>query len=428
MTEKAQSQEDVSSTSPPFDIYIRFNGDEERDYCFQVTTSTTFGDLIKIFNTLPLNLSPSIFFERLPTHFQISTHPGILTREGGFLFGDRADKPEYTKTMKNEDVIADYAWPGQLIVPYFPDKPFLKYSVVSAMLVWLYTDLPDFISPTPGHSITATVCRFLAYLFGDVLAMPDQAALFATGAADDWSVTAQCVFFFMNLFKVAIIYFSLWVGALNPYSLNFLSKTKLKMVERDDLVAIGWTSAKKAIRYDFENAYRSEKIKKVGGIMNANKTGLLRKLRYSCVVLGEGEGFQTPLDWKRATKTNDNKFHLSYEMIKEQEEHLQLANPKATDIEFAGIYKRYRRFGPFDGPEDIAKAADARIAFGDGNVNEDSVPRDIGGGALFQVDFDSIKEKVANGKALDTDAAAAETTEAAKADDPAEQRLGTETN
>ena len=84
------------------DVYVRFNQDSERDYCFQINTKTTFGDLFKIFETLPIALRPSVFYHTQPIGFQKSTAPGYLTEDGNFLFEDDAAKQVSSIIPKEE--------------------------------------------------------------------------------------------------------------------------------------------------------------------------------------------------------------------------------------------------------------------------------------------------------------------------------------
>lgn len=259
-----KEEEHASTEEPTFDVYMRFNGDEERDYCFQVHLNTKFGDLMEIFKVLPLNLSPSIFYDRLPIGFQLSTTPGILTREGGLLFGDDADKKQYLKRMNNDDVISEHAWPGQLIIPLFSKKKYLQYGVIVGLIVWLYTDLPDYISPTPGHSLTTMGVKGISYLLRRI--NQDQMAdNFVESMLEPVPEVMQWVFFAFHIVKDLIIYFVLWVGGFNPYSFT----KKPAPIDRDDLLRIGWTSAKKAPVFDFSKEYRQYKVKQVGGTLKA---------------------------------------------------------------------------------------------------------------------------------------------------------------
>lgn len=352
-----KEEEPSTIEEPTFDVYMRFNGDEERDYCFQVHLNKKFGDLMEIFNVLPLNLSPSIFYDRLPIGFQLSTAPGILTREGGLLFGDDADKKQYLKQMKNDDVISEYAWPGQLIIPLFKKRKYLQYSVIAALAVWLYTDLPDFISPTPGHGLTTLgvkgISAFLRKINQDQIANSLVENMLAPTPE-----AMQCVFFLLHISKVLVIYFILWVGGFNPYSFT----GKPAPIDRDDLLRIGWTSAKKAPVFDFSSEYRQYKVKEFGGTLKAYKLGLLDSIKDTTVILGPGEGFQSPLCSKLPKdKSESDKFYISYEYLRLQEEAFQKRHSTLSDLEFARQYKHYRRFGPFDAPKEFALKAQKRI-------------------------------------------------------------------
>ncbi|GME79815.1 unnamed protein product [Ambrosiozyma monospora] len=157
------------------DVFIRMNDDEEKDYCFHVENTKTFGDLIEIFKTLPLNLSPSIYYERIPVGFKISTYPGYLTREGGLLFGYEAAEEKYLKPVPNDALIFSKAWNGQLLIPVFPERTFFRYTVNTGLVLWLYCDLPEFISPTPGLSPTIFIVKGIWALLTYVIGMPEVA-------------------------------------------------------------------------------------------------------------------------------------------------------------------------------------------------------------------------------------------------------------
>ncbi|QPG74413.1 hypothetical protein FOA43_001742 [Brettanomyces nanus] len=371
-TEVTEAEESSPiNESPLFDIYIRFNGDEERDYCFQVHADTTFGELVKIFDTLPLNLSPSIFYERIPTNFQLSTEPGVLTREGGLLFGDNAGKQQYLKLVRNDDVISEKSWPGQLIIPVFPERSFLKYSLISLLAVWLYTDLPDFISPTPGIGLLTALMRVAAYILTNVLNFKSLADSMLESVLSPTPIAAQILFFVLHIAKVLVIYLVMWLGAFNPYSIF----KKAPAIQREALVKIGWTSSKKAIAMDFSKDYRTYRTSKVGGLLQAHRLGLLDKLRYTTVNLGPGEGFDSPLVWNLPKDTpDDGKFLLSYSYLKEQEEFFQERYSKVSDSEFASEYKHFRRYGPFDAPEKVTKFCDRRIMMKDGDITGKPFP------------------------------------------------------
>ena len=85
------------------DIYIRFNNDMEKDYCFQVKTTTVFKDLYKIFKTLPLSLRPSVFYHAEPIGFRKSTSPGYLTEDGNIVFDD--DSQDQYAPVSDNDLI-----------------------------------------------------------------------------------------------------------------------------------------------------------------------------------------------------------------------------------------------------------------------------------------------------------------------------------
>ncbi|ODV83489.1 hypothetical protein CANARDRAFT_9549 [[Candida] arabinofermentans NRRL YB-2248] len=370
MSEKPTTSSDAKL--PSFDIYIRMNSDDEKDYCFQVTPDQKFSSLFDIFKTLPLNLTPSIFYELTPIAFQVSKCPGFLSRTGGLLFGDDATNKKYLVNVSNDDLISEKCWPGQLINPIFQERTFFKYTVYSALLTWLYTDLPDFISPTPGICLTNWGTKGLCYAIDHWLGKPQIAKNIYDDMFSDTTIVGQCVFFIFHFFKVLIIWVALYIGLANPYS---LVGKKPPTIEREDLLRIGWTGAKKASSMNYKQHYREMKIKEAGGILKAHHEGLLETLKNNGVELGKGEGFQTPIDLKNVKSfesvKNNKKFVLTYEYLSKLETHFHRVNAKLDDQEFNIRYKDLRTYGPLDIPDDLKEYVDARIALGDGDVEED---------------------------------------------------------
>ncbi|GMG37441.1 unnamed protein product [Ambrosiozyma monospora] len=137
MSQEKPSSAADNANGKRVDVYIRMNDDEEKDYCFHVESTKTFGDLIEIFNTLPLNLSPSIYYEKIPVGFKVSTFPGYLTREGGLLFGYEAAEEKNLKSVPNDALISSKVWNGQLLIPVFPERTFLRYAVNTGLVLWL---------------------------------------------------------------------------------------------------------------------------------------------------------------------------------------------------------------------------------------------------------------------------------------------------
>ncbi|KAM9916602.1 hypothetical protein OXX80_013558, partial [Metschnikowia pulcherrima] len=62
------SEKEIAPESA-LEIYLRFNDDMEKDYCLQITATTTFRDLFKVFKTLPISLRPNLFYDPEPVSF-----------------------------------------------------------------------------------------------------------------------------------------------------------------------------------------------------------------------------------------------------------------------------------------------------------------------------------------------------------------------
>lgn len=394
-----------SKSDQVMEIFIRMNEDDEKDYCFAVNENDTFGDLDQIFKKLPLKLSPSIFYERYPAGYSINQAPGLLTLSGGLLFGDDAGKTKYTKIVSKDDKIAETCWPGQLIMPVWRKDSTIELTAYSALFIWLYTDLPDFISPTPGICISNQIIKLGCHLLKRFGALALGEAL-EQDLLDEYSPVLQCVFFFLHIIKIFVIWLALYTGLINPIS--FVPGAKLPKIDRDDLLNIGWTGARKATFVQFHTKYRNLQIAKCGGILKAHSDGILEKLRKTTLKLGEGEGWSTPVPKdpfndpvNLKTLAKSKKFQLCYDLIAKQAISFQkkiieieneekknsevdsntttTATAKDTESQeelnhqekLAAAVKDFRRFGPLDTTPDIQEIVDKRFALGDGTVSDD---------------------------------------------------------
>jgi len=349
-----------------FEIFIRMNDENEKDYCFNVGINDTFESLFKVFDSLSISLRPNIFYLQKPIGFKVSDDPGYLTDNGGLLYNFKADK--FTKKVKLTDKISDHCWPGQLVLPIWKEDSFVHYSIIAALLTWLYTDLPDFISPTPAICLTSQVSRLLAY--GATMFDYNELAadLLKETAPNHNSIGAQCCFFAIHIVKIIMIYLFFYTGIFNPYSLNpikmhYLTKhDKIDENKKMELVKLGWTGTRKATIEEYREFYREYKIKEAGGLVKANKQGLFPKLRNPGVELKFGEGFQSDLKNQSTLKdleADPTKFILNYEwfaLIGENYEEY-LAN-EATDKSQA--VKNFRRYGPLVSNERIQKIVEGR--------------------------------------------------------------------
>ena len=321
-----------------FDIYIRMKKSFENDFCFQVNNDTTFKDLLKIFEKVPIIFSPSIFYDKVPISFKISHFPGILTRTGTILFETKADNEKYLKSINNlNDKVSDYVLPGQLIIPVFNERSFLHYSVISFIFVWLYTDLPDFISPTPGICLTNYATDLIVYLLREVLERPAQADSFYSDIHAPVGIFGQCIYFAFHIFKVSLFYFILWAGLFNPYSWR---KPRLAL-SREDLIELGWTGVKKASKQQYQDDYRKNAIAEYGSIMNLYKAGKLSYIKHCFIDLQKGEGY----DQLNKIDKEIIPFKLNKQLLLKERELLNEKLIKLPYIEAYNYLKNYRKSG-----------------------------------------------------------------------------------
>lgn len=356
MTEK------VAPTS--LEIYLRFNDDMEKDYCFQVKQDTQFRDLLAVFRSLPISLRPNVFYDSMPVGFIVSTNPGYLTEDGALLFSYETSPEKYRKYVNLSDRISEHCWPGQLVLPIWDFQYFRYYSFIALLITWLYTDLPDFISPTPGICMTNQASSFLAYL-ATKAGYPDIAQLIIDDVQTPAGIGAQIGFFIFHILKVIIIFFIIYVGVFNPRKFRF-TKDEASNITKEKLLDIGWTGSRRANPDEYQEYYREYKIKEHGGMVQAHQAGVFTKLKKLGVFLGDGEGWNTPLSSE--TKLQDitpEKFVLSYGYFVKLglffEKHIAGKSPE----ELSEAIKQFRRYGLLHSDEDIAKLVEARKKAGD---------------------------------------------------------------
>ena len=360
------------------DVYIRMNDDPERDYCFNVDRSAPVAKLHEIFTTLPMALTPSYFYERLPAGFKLSTHPGFLTSEGALLFTrDAAESGPYLKAIDQNAEIGTVAWEGQLFVPVW--RPHMRRILVVASLLlgWLYLDLPQYITPTPGINPTLLISRMFEFVLpaGAV----SGAAVENLGGSDGGSPLTQWMFFLVHVIKCAIIALILYAGLINPLTTNplkarFAAKNKAAELTPEKLLAIGWTGTHRATPAEWRESNRKNQIDRVGGVGKAHTMGILEQLRFAGVYLGPGEGFNTPLTTENKNKPftsldkTDGKFLLSDEYYKLLLEDIsrKLQDETLSDREKTTLLKSFRVSGPVFGPQELQALYTARKALGHG--------------------------------------------------------------
>ena len=370
--EKLHEMEDNAADEDTafLDIYIRFNDDQEKDYCFQITTTTRFNDLYKIFETLPIALRPSLFYHPQPIGFRKSTSPGYLTEDGNFLFDEEAGKTK-SSVIPGDELINSHVWPGQLILPEWQFNDFAFYSTVALLLTWLYTDLPDFISPTPGICLTNQITKLLsvaAIKFG----YSNVAKLLLQDIEDDVSIVLQCIFFAFHLIKVGFLFGFLYTGAFNPIRLFRMPGSVAPKPTKEQLVELGWTGTRKATIEEYRDYYREFKIQEHGGMIQAHQAGLFNILRHLGVQLQAGEGYNTPLVKNNMKKTmkeivneaetnaSNFKLQLSYEWFAELGYVFAANSDGKEGKELAELIKQFRRYGLLISDRRIKQVVQAR--------------------------------------------------------------------
>lgn len=345
------------------ECYIRFNDDSEKDYCFQVKVKSEFNDLYKIFSTLPISLRPSVFYSSKPLGFKISTSPGYLTDDGALLFDDDATNEKYLKSVDLHDKIGDKIWPGQLIVPIWEHNDFHFYSFITFLLVWLYTDLPDCISPTPGICLTNQMSKLLRFILEQV-GNPALGKSFVDDLEEPLGVVPQLIFFVFHIVKVSVIFLFIHLGIFNPIKvIKFVGPPSRREVTRDELLELGWTGSKRATVEEYKEYFRSTKLKSYKSMIEAHQEGAFEKLKQVGVDLKEGEGFNTPLDHKSTLEDllnkEDVKFTLNYAYLARLsalfEKHIN-----EPDVDVNEAVKQFRRYGLFKRDKVIEEIVELR--------------------------------------------------------------------
>lgn len=345
-----------------FDIYIRMKKSSENDFCFQVNNKTTFRDLLEIFKIVPMVFTPSLFYEKIPIGFTISNFPGILTRTGGILFESEADKKKYLTKIKNlDEKIKDYCLNGQLIVPIFKERVFVHYSIITFFLIWLYTDLPDFISPTPGICLTNYITDLVVYILKNYLNKPQQAITFYNDIHAPVGKIGQLIYFSFHIFKLIMFYFIIWAGLLNPYSFK---KPSLKNLHREDLLRIGWTGVRKSQKQGYQDAYRKKMMKQYGSILNIYNNGKLLYIRECLINLSIGEGYnQVNIIDKNSNNndSNETKFILTKDLLLKERKFLNDNLSKLPYDQAYEVLKQYRQSGPLNPCPELADLTNKRF-------------------------------------------------------------------
>ncbi|AGO11098.1 AaceriAFR381Cp [[Ashbya] aceris (nom. inval.)] len=364
------------------EIYLRLNDDLERDYAFQIEKDDTFGSkLMKLFD--PNNglaqymvLRPSVFYKDVPRGLYKSTQPGFLTEQGCLLFDYSADEERYLEPLElRGKKVWEQLWPGQLVVPRYQKSWATILCFAAVMLGWLYTDLPDVVSPTPGICFTNQLSRGFMYL-AERHGYPQVAAKLAEEIqVNSTGLLAQWLFFTLHVMKVVLITSFFYSGLINPISLNplkiysarqaFTAGSNKELAEL--LRSFGWIGAKRATYDDYRDSYYQAAIDKAGGTVAAYKAGVLKKASDPGVALSAGEGFQTPLEnrFKENTfKTMEErrKFVLSEDYFVQLEKDLK-HNIEKCNGDVAKInaeIRRFRKYGFFEAGEELQRLVQLR--------------------------------------------------------------------
>ncbi|QLL34578.1 hypothetical protein HG536_0G04400 [Torulaspora globosa] len=355
------------------EIYVRLNNDVERDFAFQIDTNDTIntkiaksfrqgGDGVSDF----IVLRPTIFHEKQPIGYYKSLHPGYLTEGGCLIFDYDADLQEYKQRLDPDKKLIDQLWPGQLILPEWKKSTKNIVTYVIFMLIWLYTDLPDVISPTPGICLTNQLSRIAIPIFEHFGKHSIADKLREEIQVNFSGVIAQWGFFVIHILKIAFITMFFTTGMVNPISFNPAVLYKIRNLQltgpkiKNLLRSLGWVGAKRGTYDEYQSNFYEYIIKKYGDPGKAFKAGMIRVAAAPGLRLGDGEGFQTPLDQRFSGYTfktikEEGKFVLS------EEYYLQLENDLKKNLESCqgdigqmnNEIRRFRRFGLYEPGEEL---------------------------------------------------------------------------
>lgn len=362
------------------EVYVRLNDDVERDFAFQVEAEDNVMDKIdKAFYEGKsgvadlIVLRPSIFYKKQPIGYCKSMHPGYLTEGGCLLFDYNADLKPYKQKLDLNKPLMDQMWPGQLILPQWKKckKNIFIYSLI--MLLWLYTDLPDVVSPTPGNCLTNQISRLAIPLFEHFDMAHVASKLRDETQINFSSVLAQWAFFGLHILKIALIALFVVTGMVNPISFNPFRLWKIRNMELTDPVlkkllrSLGWIGSRRATYDEYQQNFYAYIMKKFGTPAKAYKAGMIRVAAAPGLVLGEGEGFQTPLDQRFTASTfkkieEEGKFIISEEYFIELEKDLKenLDRCQGDIGEMNSEIRRFRRFGLYEPGDQLKKVVQLR--------------------------------------------------------------------
>lgn len=335
------------------DVYIRMEDNPEKDYCFHVPADKPVSFLFKIFDLIPAKMSPGYFYFDDAETFALSVHPGYFTSEGCLLFHERAAREEFQKPISNDALIGDVIAEGQLIIPQWRYHYRRWLVTVLVLSVWLYLDLPEFISPTPGTAPSIWIHWLIKdYLPGTFGSVRTEGGLFE-------SHIMQCLFFLFHVIKVSLFYLFLWNGAwhpttLSPFAPYNLRSNKKPLPKPEDLSLIGWTGVRKTTPKDWIQKSLDYRKEISGGVVEAYKSGLLSKpIGYD---LKPGEGWSVLVDKTlNDVKVEKDLLDAEGKFVVSKEYFLEVAKPLSVYVRVnrdendkAKKLREYREFGYLD--------------------------------------------------------------------------------
>lgn len=353
------------------EVAIRFHDDYEDDYIFDIQKDSTVENYLKrIFDkdgelAKLLPLRPSIFYKKKPKKFYKSVHPGVLTPGGSILFNFDSTKSAFLEELDSNTPLIQQLWPGQLIIPQWEVSysNIIIYTIIC--FVWLYTDLPDFISPTPGNCLT----NYISWVLIPIMNYLDKPQLSEKLRKEiqpnSSSINAQIIFFILHIFKILILTLFLGLGMANPVSFNFSKVNNVNKVEtnKEKFVGelyknLGWTGLKKTPYDLYKKEYYEYIMKKYNGMVGASKAGKLKRAANPGIVLNSGEGYNTPIQKTENTfkaMKEKQKYILSdlyfQQLEKDLESNLKecVGDNDAKNI----LIRNYKRHGNFEGGVEI---------------------------------------------------------------------------
>lgn len=334
------------------DVYIRFKGSTDADYCFNLPMDATVDHFNRISRRLPVVLRPSWFYDRHPTAWGVSLHPGYLTEEGTLLFGEDAADPKWVRWLDDSVSIREVGCEGMLYVPKWRWNTERHLLFLTVLLAWLYLDLPVFLTPTPGVTPSLVLLKGIRYLVPDFFEFPDD------NVFNTWWF--QIIFFVLHTLKVIAIYGVFYLGMINPASIFPWKVHMPSLPSPQELTDLGWTSSRRLAWDDWPYKYRDHRIDRVGGVLEAYRQGLLEKP--IGIWLQDGEGYSYFKSGWTSVKVDSDSLLTSEGKFVPSPDYFQiLAKPLAEILNSGDVpieekiqrLKEFRSFGYLDGPPEL---------------------------------------------------------------------------